>query len=92
MFLSRNIPAARGGMGSAAIHSANIAALAKLAKQSAADFDSAYLASEITGYHAVMKDLEKHPTTYTDLQTLLTGFRSMVLDHRSAARKLATGG
>lgn len=83
---------ARGGMGSAAIHSGNVAALAKLEKLSASEFDAAYLASEIAGHDAVLKELEKHPTTYTELQTLLTGFRSMILDHRSAARKLATGG
>ncbi|MBC8090320.1 MAG: DUF4142 domain-containing protein [Phycisphaerae bacterium] len=83
---------ARGGMGAAAIHSGNIAALAKLEKLSGSEFDSAYLASEIAGHDAVLKELEKHPTTYTELQTSLTNFRSMIQDHRSAARKLAGGG
>jgi predicted outer membrane protein len=83
---------ARGGMASAAIHSANVAAMAKLEQLAPAQFDSAYLTSELAGHDAILKELEKHPTTYTELQTLLTEFRSMIQDHRSAARKLRGDG
>jgi predicted outer membrane protein len=82
---------ARGGVGAAALHSANIATLARLQKLGSANFDSAYVAAEVDGYDTVMKELDKHPTTYTALQTLLTEFKSMVLDHRAAARKLQAG-
>lgn len=78
----------RGGVGAAAIHSANIALLAQLEKLSGAEFDAMYVTSEIEGHDVVLKELEKHPTTYTELQTLLTEFKSMTFDHRAAARKL----
>lgn len=78
----------RGGMGAAAIHSAHLAAVAELQKASRADFDQMYLEAELAGHDAVLKQLEMNPTTYTDLQTLLTQYRTMVDAHRIAVRKL----
>lgn len=78
----------RGGMGGAALHSANAARLRALQKVNGAAFDSTYLAGELERHNSLMKQLEAHPTTYTALQTPLTEFRSMVEDHRSAAKKL----
>jgi len=81
----------RGGVGAAAIHSANVALLALLEQLSGAEFEALYITSEVEAHELVLKELDKHPTTYTALQTLLTEFRSMTLDHRAAARKLQAG-
>jgi predicted outer membrane protein len=81
--------AMRGGMSASAVHSANTARLFELKKATGAAFDVQYIKTEIERQNAVLKELTAHPTTYDALQTPLTQFRSMIEDHRSAARKLA---
>ena len=80
--------AARGGVGAAALHSANVALLAKLREMNGAQFDKAFVDAEAEGLDATLKELEKYPVTYTELQTLLTQFKDIVYKHRTTARKL----
>lgn len=80
--------AKRGGFGGAAIHSANLATMTELRNATGGDFDTRYIKAQLEGHDSVLKELETHPTTYTQLQTMLTKFRTAIEDHRSAARKL----
>lgn len=80
--------ALRGGMGAAAIHSANVAALAELQKANGDAFDKMYVAAQVKGHEATLREINEHPTTYTQLQTLYTQFRGTVEQHLTAARKL----
>lgn len=80
----------RGGIGAAAIHSANVIGLEDLRKLNGTAFDAQYIQMQLDGHDAVLKELALRPITYTDLQTLLTTFRTTVENHQVAARKLKT--
>lgn len=79
---------ARGGVAPAAMHNANLKTMDELKQLSGAAFDAKYLDAQIEGHAAVLKELTLRPITYTDLQTLLTTFRTTVENHEIAAKKL----
>lgn len=78
----------KGGVAPAALHSANLKTMAELNELSGAAFDAKYLDAQVEGHAAVLKELTLRPITYTDLQTLLTTFRTTVENHEIAAKKL----
>ncbi|MEO7997106.1 MAG: DUF4142 domain-containing protein [Gemmatimonadaceae bacterium] len=79
---------ARGGVGAAAIHSANASGLEDLRKLNGSAFDSLYVQMQLDGQDAVLKELALRPITYTELQTPLIIFRTTVENHQIAAKKL----
>ena len=79
----------RGGIGAAAIHSANVSGLEELRKLTGPAFDAQYVRMQVEGHDAVLKELALRPVTYTELQTLLTTFRNTVETHQEAAKKLS---
>lgn len=78
----------RGGIGAAAIHNANVSGLEDLRKLTGAAFDAQYVQMQLDGHDAVLKELALRPVTYSDLQTLLTTFRTTVENHQVAVKKL----
>lgn len=78
----------KGGVGPAALHSANMSALEELQKLDGAAFDAKYIQTQMESQDAILKELTLRPVTYTDLQTLLTNFRTTIENHQVAARKL----
>lgn len=79
----------RGGVGAAALHSANVSGLEDLRKLNGAAFDALYMKMQREGHEAALKELALRPITYTELQTLLTVFRTTIENHQVAAKKLS---
>ena len=78
----------KGGVSPSAIHSANLSAMDDLQQLSGPAFDAKYVDAQLAGHDAVLKELALRPVTYTELQTLLTTFRTTVENHEVAAKKL----